>query len=433
MYLAGEHLVPTHNSTIITFGLTIQNILNDPNVTIGIFSHSRPIAKSFLLQIKQEFESNKKLQAWFPDILYKNPARESPKWSEDGGISVIRTQNPKEQTIEAWGLVDGQPTSKHFRVLVYDDVVTKESVTTPEMIQKTTEALELSYNLGSYGGHRRFIGTRYRYNDTYQTIMTRGTVKTRVYPCTDDGTATGTPVLWDKETLVEKRRDMGPYTFAAQCLIDPVADKAQGFKRDWLKYYKNAPSGSMNVYILVDPAHSKKKESDYTAMAVIGIGRDDNYYVLDMIRDRLNLTERTDRLIDLHMKWRPLAVGYERYGVQADIEHIRDMQERKNYRFEITELGGRLAKFDRIKGLIPLLEQGRFYLPETMNKADYEGRVVDLVSVFVEEEYMSFPVGVHDDMIDCMARILDEKLEVNAPTGSEQIRQIEVVSSDGWT
>lgn len=141
-----------YKSTIITFALTIQDILNDPEITVGIFSHTRPIAKGFLRQIKREFEGNAQLKAWFPDILWPDPQKQAPKWSEDDGIIVRRRSNPKESTVEAWGLVDGQPTGKHFGLLVYDDVVTRESVTTPEMIAKTTEALELSYNLGADNG-----------------------------------------------------------------------------------------------------------------------------------------------------------------------------------------------------------------------------------------------------------------------------------------
>jgi hypothetical protein len=128
-------------SSIITFALTIQDILRDPEVTVGIFSHTRPIAKAFLRQIKQEFERNERLKRWFPDVLWADPRNDSPKWSEDEGITVKRKGNPKEATVEAWGLVDGQPTSKHFSKLVYDDVVTRESVTTPEMMAKTTDAL----------------------------------------------------------------------------------------------------------------------------------------------------------------------------------------------------------------------------------------------------------------------------------------------------
>jgi hypothetical protein len=37
----------------------------------------------------------------------------------------------------------------------------------------------------------------------------------------------------------------------------------------------------------------------------------------------------------------------------------------------------------------------------------HDGKVVDLTKVFIEEEYKTFPVGAHDDMLDALARILD--------------------------
>ena len=120
-------------SSTITFGKTVQDILANPEITFGIFSHTRPIAKAFLRQIMREFESNKVLHRAFPDVLWGLDTRQSPKWSEDDGIIVRRKSNPPEATIEAWGLVDGQPTSKHFQVLLYDDIVVAGSVTTPEM------------------------------------------------------------------------------------------------------------------------------------------------------------------------------------------------------------------------------------------------------------------------------------------------------------
>lgn len=409
-----------YKSTIITFGLTIQDILNNPAVTIGIFSHTRPIAKGFLRQIKREFEGNELLKGLFPDVLWANPQKEAPKWSEDDGLIVRRKSNPKECTLEAWGLVDGQPTSKHFGMLIYDDVVTRESVTTPEMIAKTTEALELSYNLGSDGGCRRFIGTRYHYNDTYRTIMERGTVVSRVYPATKDGTVDGEPVLWTKEKLAEKRRDMGPYTFGSQILQNPVADNAQGFRETWLKNFKISDGGGMNRYLIVDPANEKKKTSDYTAMVVLGLATDENYYLLDFVYDRLNLTERTKELFRLHRKWRPLRTGYERYGKDSDIAHIKDVMERDNYRFDVVELGGTQPKNDRIRRLIPLFEQGRVYLPDVLHRTNYEGRVVDLIYQFVNEEYKPFPVGLHDDALDAMARILDEDMGAIWPETEEK-------------
>lgn len=405
-----------YKSSIITFALTLQDILNDPEITIGIFSHTRPIAKGFLRQIKRELEGNDWLKALFPEILYADPKSQSPKWSEDEGIVVKRKSNPKESTVEAWGLVDGQPTSKHYKLMIYDDIVTRESVTTPDMIAKTTEALELSNNLGAQGTRVRYAGTRYHFNDSYSEIMRRGIVEPRVYPATTDGTMEGEPVLLSRDDLEAKRRVQGPYTFSCQMLLNPVADEAQGFKQDWMRtFVQNNENRNFNKYILVDPANEKKKQSDYTSMFVVGLGMDENYYVLDIIRDRLNLTERADALFSLHKRWKPMRVGYERYGIMSDVQHIQDRMNRENYRFDIVELGGKLSKNDRIRRLIPLFENGRVFFPETIYRTDYEKKTIELVQTFVEQEFKAFPVGLHDDMLDALSRMLDEEMYLTWP------------------
>ena len=76
------------------------------------------IARKFLLQIKAELETNQHLVSVYPDVFYAFPKKESPKWSEEKGICVKRLTNPKEATVEAWGLVDGQPTGAHFALRV---------------------------------------------------------------------------------------------------------------------------------------------------------------------------------------------------------------------------------------------------------------------------------------------------------------------------
>ena len=43
--------------------------------------------------------------------------------------------------------------------------------------------------------------------------------------------------------------------------------------------------------------------------------------------------------------------------------------------------------------------------PEVLMKTDYEGIVVDLIEEFIEEEYLAFPVGIHDDMLDSLSRL----------------------------
>lgn len=415
---AREH----YKSTLISFGHTIFDIIKDPETTFGIFSHTRPIAKQFLRQIMFEMETNPKLPKLWPRIFWQNPRTQAPKWSEDEGIIVKRKSNPKECTVEAYGLVDGMPTSKHFKHRVYDDVVTKESVSTPEQIAKTTTAWELSNNLAAGKIPPRYAGTRYHLFDTYAEIIKRGSAIPRIRPATKNGREDGEPVYMSRELLAEKRRDQGIYTFASQMLLNPVADKAMGFKTEWLQYATVSQSNAMarlNRYLLCDPASEKRKKArkdpDYTSMWVIGLGPPNNFYLLDGIRDRLNLGQRANEFIRLHRKWRPMKAGYEQYGMQADIEHIKYVQREQLYEFDITELGGQMAKNDKIKRLIPVFEGGRFFLPNGIIYTDTTGRATDLIKVFIEEEYLAFPVLAHDDMFENMSRILDEDMAVTWP------------------
>ncbi len=407
---AREH----YKSTIITIGLTIQDILKNPNVTIGIFSHTRAIAKEFLKQIKREFESNAVLKKLFPHICKptnKESRELSRNWSEEK-ILVKRNKNPKEATIEAWGLVDGQPTGKHFDILIYDDVVTLESVNTPEQIKKTTSAWRLSLNLGARGGVIRMIGTRYHLLDTYNSIIKQGSVIARIYPATKDGTENGESIFLDKSILEKKRRDMGAYVFACQMLQNPQQDKMQSFKQAWLRFWlpEEKHYQAMNKIVLVDPANSKKKNSDYTTMWLIGRNFDEKYYVITMLRDRLNLSERARKLFELVRNYQVQNVAYEQYGVQADIDHIKSEMQRNCYHFNIIPVGGKMAKNDRIKRLESDFEQGNIFLPTTCHYMTYEGRFDDMTQIFIKEEYLVFPMSSHDDMLDALARLHDVEL-----------------------
>jgi predicted phage terminase large subunit-like protein len=419
-----------YKSTIITFGKSIQDILashgndvlpewKDREITIGIFSASRPLAKGFLRQIKVEFETNGTLKELFPDIFWEN-TNDAPKWSEDDGIVVKRKTNPKEATIEAWGLIDAQPTGKHFFLRVYDDMVTLDYVQSPEMIKKTRVAWEMSTNLGTNGGIVRYIGTRYHYNDCYNTMMERQSAIPRIHAATENGQPTGAPVFLSHQVLQKKRTDQGPITFATQMLLNPILESLISFKWDWLRYAHFSRQVPANTYITVDPASSQKKGSDYTVMWVISCGSDGNYYIRDIIRDRLSLTQRTEELFRLVARYRPLAVGYEQYSMQADIEHIQYRMQQISYHFKIIPLGGKLKKEERIKRLIPDFEQGRIFLPNTLVKKDYEGKHENLIDIFVKEEYIQFPTSQHDDMLDALARIKDEDLGVTFPLAESE-------------
>jgi len=418
-YVVGENNIPTHNSTIINLGLNLQDIVEDPEVRIGIFSHTRPIAKGFLREIKNTLEGDCPLKSWFTDVFYAKPKAQAPKWSEDDGLVVKRKTKPKESTIEAWGLVDGQPTSKHFTKRVYDDVVTEDGVGNPEQILKTQKAYELSQSLGTDGGSKRVCGTHYHFADLYSHLKKKETYKVREYPATDDGKATGEPVLISKERLAELLREQGSYVFSCQQLLKPIAAEDQVLKPAWLKYYGTLP-GTMNKYLLCDPANEKKKKSDYTTMGVIGIDTANNRLLLDLLRDKLNLGERWEALRDMRARHPGiLGVGYEKYGKDSDIWYFEQQMKKEGGYFHITPLGGPTGKPDRIQRLVPKFENGQFLLPDRLfckqNYGDRPGEEVDMIRIFIDEEYSIYPFCLHDDILDMLSRIEDPQMKAVTP------------------
>ncbi|MBW3099244.1 hypothetical protein [Pseudohoeflea coraliihabitans] len=472
---AREH----YKSTAITYAGAIQEILNDPEITIGVFSHTKIIAQGFVSQIRREFEKPL-MQRLYPDVCWIKPTSEAPVWSATQ-FTVRRQTNPKEATAEAWGLVDGQPTSRHFLLRIYDDVVTRESVSTPEQVKKTTEAWELSDNLGAGAGRFWMIGTRYSFGDTYGDILGRDILTPRLYPATDNGKIDGNPVFLSEEVWEKKKRTQRS-TLAAQMLQNPLSGNERTFEAAWLKAWEVRPA-FVNVYIMADPSRGRNATSDRTAMAVLAVDANNNRYLVDGFCHRMTLSQRWDALKHLHRKWTDMPgvaivkVGYERYGQQSDDEYFDERMRAESYWLKIEELAwpreGGASKQHRVERLQPDVQYGSLLLPSLVHvpgegtcswKPDLEagnmvytpqrdatalekrlkergqgylaakplkrlnekGEVYDL-TVELINEMLFFPFATHDDLVDATSRIYDmdaiapSKVELEDPTLDEPV------------
>jgi len=463
-----------YKSSIITFAGTIQDIVRDPDMTSAIISVNQSVARKFLAQIKQALETNVMLKEIYRDCLYEEPRKQSPKWSLDKGIVVIRSPDntKKEATVEAIGLVEGLPAGPHFEKLLFDDAVTQKSVTNPEMIEKVSTQEEMADNIGiGINTRKQYVGTRYSVGDTYQQIIDRGDVKVRKHTTTKNGKLDGETVFLTQEAWERVKRTQRRVV-AAQHLMNPAAGNEASFDALTFRPYTIRPS-ILNVYIIVDPSKGEsnpQRRSDRTAMAVIGVDVNGNMYLLDGYRHRMKLNERWEKLHALYKKWfhmpgvQAVFVGYERYGLQSDIEHFEgEMQRSSVYlSFPIDELNwprqGGGSKRDRVERLEPDFRNSNFYFPgvvwhphysdgntrhctwtvhpdslefeykhmagETRNMRamraqkqdwrivkpiichDEDDRVYDLTRVTLEELRM-FPFGQHDDICDAISRIYD--------------------------
>ncbi len=409
-------------SSVITVALTIFDILREPEITVGIFSHTRAIAKSFLRVIKREFESNELLKGCFPDVLYANPEKDSPKWSEDDGLVVRRLGNPPESTVESHGLVDGMPTGRHFQLRVYDDVVTPASVSTPDQMRKVIDALDMSNNLGKKGGSRRMIGTRYKLGDAYEEYLKRGVVKPRIYAATDNGRVDGIPVLFTLEEWEDKLKEMSPAIIASQMLQNPLAEDSVIFQPDWFKLWpsdKELPVFDM-VFLSLDGAFSEKTTADDSCLLALGvfkpiyispegnIEQSTKYSVMvvDCYMEKIPYPDLRDEVL------RQYQSKFGKNDKSVDGVIIEDKASGSALIPELRRAGipvypyhpGQLDKTARANLVSHLVRDGYLWIPESRNPKR-KGYPMNWLSKW-HEQMLYFPNVSHDDGVDATVQAL---------------------------
>ncbi len=153
-------------SSIITVGWAIQQILRDPNIRILITNAVWDKARAFLNQISGYLTDKSALSQIF-GIFQTADMR----WTRDEiEISQKKLRTVKEPTISTAGL-EKSLTGYHYDLIIHDDLVDKENVTTKEQIEKVKGFYRNSLPLLDPGGRIVVIGTRWVIGDLYQELI----------------------------------------------------------------------------------------------------------------------------------------------------------------------------------------------------------------------------------------------------------------------
>lgn len=198
-----------------------------------------------------------------------------------------------------------------------------------------------------------------------------------------------------KEVLAEKLRELGPLNYAAQYLQNPTPEEGAFFKVAWLKFYDELPEGC-RLYIASDYAVTEESEGsdpDYTVHMVLAVSPDDDWYVVDLWRDRTDSEVWSDALIDMILEHKPLEMLEEKGVIEKAVDPLikKKQQERKAwcYRRKIPSLTDKVARAQSFRGR---MAAGRVLFPQ---KAPW---VAELL-----KEVFEFPNGKHDDQVDCLS------------------------------
>jgi intein/homing endonuclease/phage terminase large subunit-like protein len=220
---------------------------------------------------------------------------------------------------------------------------------------------------------------------------------------------------WD--VLDGLKRQQGSSHFAAQYMLDPILAEDAVFKFDFKYYEKTDLTGvDLNRFITVDPAISEKKEADYSAMVCVGVDKMNNWYILDLWREKCQPKRLLDQLFYWDSKWKPISVGIETTAFQKTLQYFAyEEMKKQNHFIPLKELThSDKTKDQRIRGLEPRYETGSVFHCKQVANNDY-----------LEDEIRRFPKGKNDDMVDALA----SQLELTFPPKFKERRNFKLKRS----
>lgn len=196
----------------------------------------------------------------------------------------------------------------------------------------------------------------------------------------------------DPTDIMKIKSELGDYVFNAQYLQSPVPSKGNMIKRSWLKYFSNTPPIEYNIIVQSwDTAIKAKNENDYSVCVTLAVSND-NYYILDITREKLEFPELVIAVKNNTLKWQPHAVLVEDAASgQSLIQTLKT-----NFKTAIIPIKPKFDKITRFAKHTVLFESGRIFIDRHSNWR-----------MNFEEELLSFPNSAHDDQIDSLSQALN--------------------------
>jgi phage terminase large subunit-like protein len=346
-------------------------ITKDPTIRVLYLSSTSNLATKQLKFIKDIFTSDIYRFYWPEMVNEQETARE--KWTEFE-ISVDHPRRKQEAVRDPTIFTAGLTTSitgLHCDISVLDDVVVGDNAYTEEGRLKTRTQISYIASIEAADARQWVVGTRYHPKDLYNDQ-----VETMFDIFDEDGEVADQEPLFEKfERQVESRGDgAGEFIWPRQQRTDGkwfgfdqkvlARKKAQYYDQTQFRaQYYNDPNdlseapidpslfqyyershlsrvdgrwfyriNRLNVFAAIDFAYSLSKESDYSAIVVVGVDSRQNYYVLDIERFKTNkIGEYFDKILRLHQKWDFRKLRAEvTSGQQIIVKDLKDNYIRKH-------------------------------------------------------------------------------------------------------
>ncbi len=190
-----------------------------------------------------------------------------------------------------------------------------------------------------------------------------------------------------------KREYSDPFKYEAQMNQNPTPDEGMFFKKEWWQFYevKDLPK-NLKYYGASDYAVSDG-DGDWTVHIVVGVDAEDNWYVVDMYRRKVDTLTWASAQVDMMQDFKPLE-WFEEAGVifRSVDPLLRKIMEQRGiytYRKSVASVSDKETRAQALRGKAAMR---KIFLPKD---ASWCGDML--------EELGKFPMGKHDDIVDAMS------------------------------
>jgi len=210
------------------------------------------------------------------------------------------------------------------------------------------------------------------------------------------GRAVGAPLWpeWISDAMLYAERGVqGERNWSALYQQRPSPEMGEFFRRDWFRWYDEPPRiEGLRIYGASDYAITADG-GDWTVHGIAGIDADDDLYVLDWWRGRVDPAQAVDAWGDMAATWRPVQWGEDKAQIEKALGPFIAKRGRELglyvHRQGYPVTADKAMRAQAIRGRA---SQGKVYLP---SQAPW---VADLLS-----ELLMFPNGKHDDQVDVLS------------------------------
>lgn len=213
----------------------------------------------------------------------------------------------------------------------------------------------------------------------------------------------------DNETIDPKeieaaKRTLSSFAFKQEYLSSFDNAGADVFKAEW---FKTSPEPQYGDYVIAidlagfeevgKNAGASKKRLDESALAVVKVEDNGNWWVEKILHGRWDIKETAVNILKCIRDYQPIAVGIERGALKnAVLPYLNDLMRKNNIYSHIQDLThGNKKKTDRVVwSLQGRMEHGRISFNED---EDWEE--------FLDQLVMFPTAGVHDDLVDALSYV----------------------------